>query len=142
MSCRSDLSGSSQTVRLRHEIRTIEKLDAFRAMRREWDKLAAAAEDCSICMTYQYCELAAARVLGKGGLIAVGMLYDDHDLLAIWPLAIHVKGLLRIAKTLTCGNGEEYGGPLIKGAASREIVEAILGVVMQLDADVLEVFFL
>jgi hypothetical protein len=86
-----DQSGSRKTVHLRHEIRTIEKLEAFRAMRREWDELAAAAGDCSICMTYQYCELAATLALGKGGLVAVGMLYDDHDLLAIWPLAIQFK---------------------------------------------------
>jgi len=124
----------------RHEIRAIEDFEAFKAMRREWDKLAATAEECPFCTTYQYCELAAALVLAKGGLVAVAMVYDDRDLLAMWPLAIHRKGPLRIAKALTCGNGEEYGGPLIKGVASRAVAAEAVGAVMQVPADILEVF--
>src|ERR1700693_4360529 len=112
-----DLSKSRETAPLRHEIRTIEALDAFQALRREWDELAAAAEEYFLCATYQYCELAAARVLAKGAVIVVIRVHDDRDLLAIWPLAIHRQGLLRIAKALTCGSGEEYGGPLVKGTA-------------------------
>jgi CelD/BcsL family acetyltransferase involved in cellulose biosynthesis len=126
-------------VHLRDEIRIIENFDVFKAMRREWDELAAAAEECPLCATYQYCELAAAVVLAKGGLIAVAMVYDDRDLLAIWPVALHRKGPLRIAKALTCGNGEEYGGPLIKGAASRTVARKALAAVMQVPADLLEV---
>jgi CelD/BcsL family acetyltransferase involved in cellulose biosynthesis len=127
------------TVHFRHEIRTIEALDGFKSIRLEWEALTAASDDYSLCATYQYCELAASVVFAKGGIIAVVMVYDDHGLQALWPLAIYREGFLRIAKALTCGSDEEYGGPLIKSKLDRMIVTAVLGAVMQVRADILEV---
>jgi CelD/BcsL family acetyltransferase involved in cellulose biosynthesis len=134
-----DVPKLQETAHLRHEIRVIEVLEDFKIIRREWDMLAATAEDYPLSATYQYCELAAGLVLAKGGTIAVAMVYDNHDLLAIWPLAIHREGPLLIAKTLTCGSDEEYGGPLVKGEASRVVVTVALSAAMRVRADILEV---
>ncbi|VTZ27776.1 conserved hypothetical protein [Methylocella tundrae] len=124
---------------LRGEIITIEDLDAFKALRRAWEELAAAAQDYSQCATYGFCEVAAARALAKSTPINIAMVYDDGGLLAIWPLAIHRKGLLRIAKGLTCGSGEEYGGPLVRGRADKEAVTAAVSAAMKAHADILEI---
>ncbi|WP_254067816.1 GNAT family N-acetyltransferase [Burkholderia sp. L27(2015)] len=69
------------------------------------------------------------------------MVYAHHDLLAIWPLAIHRKGMLRIASVMTSGNIEEYGGPLIKGRATAPVVAECVRAAMQVPADVLEISF-
>ena len=73
-------------------------------------------------MTFPYCELAAARVLGEGARIEVVMVYADCDLVALWPFAIQRRGPLRLARALSCGNSEEYSQPLIKGVASRPVL--------------------
>ena len=137
----TDLSESSEALPLWHEIQSINEVHAFTSMRQQWDKLAAAAEDCPLHLTYQYCELAAARVLAGGERIAIVMVYHNRDLLAIWPLAIHCRRPLRIAKALTSGSEEEYGGPLIKGVAGRAVVAETLRAVRAVPADLLQVIF-
>jgi CelD/BcsL family acetyltransferase involved in cellulose biosynthesis len=135
-----DLSVSRGQPLLRHEVRIIESLDGFEALREEWDKLAATAPDCSLYMTYQYCELAATRLLAENGMIAVAMVYEGLDLQALWPLGIR-RGWLRIARTLTCGMNEEYDGPLVKGEASAVVIAEALRAVLEFPADALELFF-
>ncbi|KAA5613495.1 GNAT family N-acetyltransferase [Rhodovastum atsumiense] len=59
--------------------------------------------------------------------------------MVLWPLAIHRKGPLRIARVLTCGTGDEYGGPLLHEAAGRPVIERMLEAVTHLPAEVLQV---
>jgi CelD/BcsL family acetyltransferase involved in cellulose biosynthesis len=130
---------SRETAELRHEIRRIEDLDALKIMRDDWDKLVNVAEYSLLCMTYSYCELAAALALDEGALIEVVLIYDHLDLVAIWPFAIRRRGPLRFARALTCGNYEEYGRPLIRGVASRPILAEIVRAIMKIHADLLQV---
>ena len=142
-------SNNKATTRLRHDVRRIVALDAFSALRADWNELTRAAQAHLLCMTYEYCELAARTAFNDAASIDVVMVYRDRDLLAIWPFAIERRGLLRVAKSLTCGSNEEYGGPLIKDGpdeAANELVEgsihaALVDAVKQLDADLLEVRF-
>lgn len=134
------LLGSHNKPTLQHEIRIIESFDAFEALREAWNKLAATAPDCSLCMTYQYCELAAERLLTKNGIIAVAMVYEDFDLVALWPLGIQRTGWLRIARTLSSGMNDEYDGPLVKGEASNVVIAETLRAVLKFPADALELF--
>jgi CelD/BcsL family acetyltransferase involved in cellulose biosynthesis len=134
---------------LRQEMHHIESVDALMALRQAWRELAAVAQECPACMTFEYGELAASQVLTQGGAISVAMVFRNHELLALWPVSIVRKGLLRIARALTCGSGEEYGGPLVKaevqadGAAncnaSRNLYAAAVAAIMRIDADVLEI---
>jgi CelD/BcsL family acetyltransferase involved in cellulose biosynthesis len=126
---------------LRHEVRQIESVDAFRALRQAWCALAAEAEDRPGCMTFEYCDLAASRVLVKGGVVSVAMVVRNRELLALWPVSIVRKGPLRIAKALTCGSGEEYGGPLVKAGADSAVYANAVAAMMQVRADVLEIPF-
>ena len=125
----------------RHEIRTIQNLDAFKATRNCWDKLVAAAECYSLCMTFPYCEVAAARVLDEGGHIEVVLVYHDADLVALWPFAVQHKGPLRLARILTNGSYQEYGQPLVKGTASRPVLEQTVRAILHIRADILQVPF-
>jgi CelD/BcsL family acetyltransferase involved in cellulose biosynthesis len=119
-------------------VRVIETLDAFASLREAWSKLAAAAEDCPLCLTFQYCELAAAHVISRGGVVNVAMVSSDSELLALWPVSIARKGAVRVAKALTCGSGEEYGAPLLRGHASRELYACVAAAATRVNADVLE----
>jgi len=137
-----DLSDTHRVANAPYKIHIIETLNDFKAIRHEWEELEAASEEHSLCLTYGFCELSAARVIAKGGFVAVVMVYAHHDLLAIWPLAIHRKGMLRIAGVMTSGNLEEYGGPLIKGRATAPVVAECVRAAMQVPADVLEIPFI
>lgn len=135
-----DLSAFRRKTLLRHEIRIIRNLGEFETLREAWDKLAAIVPDCSLCMTYQYCALAAMRLFAENGMIAVAMVYEDLDLQALWPLGIRRGGWLRIARTLTCGMNEEYDGPLVKGVPSNAVIAQTLRAVMEFPVDALELF--
>jgi CelD/BcsL family acetyltransferase involved in cellulose biosynthesis len=126
----------------RHAIRIVDTLDAFKALRHEWEAVEAASEDYPLYLTYPYCELATTWALAAGARVAVVMVYDAAHLLAIWPLAIHRQGTLRMANVLSCGNQEEYGGPLVRGRATATVVSECVRAVMQIPADVLEIPFL
>jgi len=137
----NDLSETHRVANAPYRIHIIETLNDLEALRREWEELEAESEDYSLCLTYRYCELSAARVIAKGGLVVAVMVYAYHDLLAIWPFAIHRKGMLRIASVMTSGNLEEYGAPLIKGQATAPVVAQCVRAAMQVPADVLEIPF-
>lgn len=126
----------------RYSIHIVKALDTFRTLRLEWEQLESASEVHSPCLTYRYCELAAAWALAAGELVVVAKVYDDGHLLAIWPFAVKRSGMLRIANVLTCGNHEEYGGPLFRGMPSTPVVAECVRAVMRIPADVLEIPFL
>jgi CelD/BcsL family acetyltransferase involved in cellulose biosynthesis len=127
--------------RLQHDVKSITDLDAFRALRREWDQLIAAAHTYSFCITYSYCELAASRVWAAGGIVNVIRVYDERGLCALWPVAIQRKGLFRVAKALSCGADEEYGGPLVRDETNLEVMALLMRATAEIRADVLRIRF-
>jgi CelD/BcsL family acetyltransferase involved in cellulose biosynthesis len=137
----ADLSAAHGVTLWRYAVHIVETPESFETLRLQWQALQAASEDHTPCLTYQYCELAAKRAIATGAVVAVVMIYDNDTLLALWPLAINRKGILRVATVLTCGNHEEYGGPLIKGRATASVVAESIRAVMQVPADVLEIPF-
>jgi hypothetical protein len=118
------LSESDEHVALRQEVVVIETPEAFAALRQPWSVLAAAADDGSPCLTFEYCELAATHVIAAGGVVNVALVWRGDELLSLWPVSIVRKGVVRIAKALTCGSDEEYGGPLLKQSESPELYAA------------------
>lgn len=137
----ANLSELDEAVAYRREVVVIETLAAFAALRQPWNALAAVADNGSPCLTFEYCELAASRVIAMGGVVNVALVWRDNVLLSLWPVSIVRKGVLRVAKALTCGSDEEYGGPLLDGNADaiRERYAVALASVMQVNADVLEI---
>jgi CelD/BcsL family acetyltransferase involved in cellulose biosynthesis len=133
------LSESDEHVALRQEVVVIETPEAFAALRQPWSVLAAAADDGSPCLTFEYCELAATHVIAAGGVVNVALVWRGDELLSLWPVSIVRKGVVRIAKALTCGSDEEYGGPLLKQSESPELYAAATAAVMQVNADLLEI---
>jgi CelD/BcsL family acetyltransferase involved in cellulose biosynthesis len=133
------LSESDEYVALRQEVVVIKTPEALAALRRPWSVLAAAADDCSPCLTFEYCELAATHVIAAGGVVNVALVWRNDELLSLWPVSIVRKGVVRIGKALTCGSNEEYGGPLFKGSASLELYAIATAAVMKLNADILEI---
>jgi CelD/BcsL family acetyltransferase involved in cellulose biosynthesis len=133
------LSESGEKMALRQEVAVIETPEAFAALRRPWNVLAAAADDSSPCLTFEYCELAATHVIAAGGVLNVALVWRNDELLLLWPVSIVRKGVLRVAKALTCGSDEEYGGPLLKQSESPELYAAATAAVMQVNADLLEI---
>jgi CelD/BcsL family acetyltransferase involved in cellulose biosynthesis len=126
---------------LRYEVRSINDLAAFRALRQEWDNLAAVADNFSFCLAYPYCELAAELALAQGADVAVAMVYERRELRALWPLAISRHGLLRIARPLGCGSDEEYAAPLIHALAGSTVITEVLRAATGVCADILEIRF-
>ncbi|MGA7777425.1 MAG: GNAT family N-acetyltransferase [Paraburkholderia sp.] len=126
---------------VRHEVRLIADLDAFRALRQEWENLAAAADSYSFSLTYPYCELAAELALAKGADVAVAVVYEHRELRALWPITISRHGLLRIARPLGCGSDEEYSAPLVHALASSTVITEVLHAATGVRADILEIRF-
>jgi CelD/BcsL family acetyltransferase involved in cellulose biosynthesis len=137
----ADLSAAHGVTQGRYAIHIVETPESFKTFHLQWKELEAASEDYTLCLTYQYCELAATRAIAAGARVAVVMVYDDDKLLAIWPLAISRKGMLRVANVLTCGSHEEYGRPLVRGRVAGPVVAECVRAVMQVPADVLEIPF-
>jgi CelD/BcsL family acetyltransferase involved in cellulose biosynthesis len=129
----------SATASFRHDVQACETLDAFRALQPQWRSLAASAEAHAPFINFEYCELAVERALASGAAIEVAMVYDGRDLLALWPVAIVRQGVLRIAQSLSCGCGEEYGGPLIKNKHRPELYQAAVAAIRLIHADVLDI---
>ncbi len=126
-------------VRLRQEVAVIETPAAFAALRQSWDMLAAAAEDCPSCLTFSFCELSAAHVIASGGVVNVALVRRGDEIVALWPVSIIRKGLVRVARALTCGSGEEYGGPLLESNGSDELYDHATAAVRRVNADILEI---
>jgi CelD/BcsL family acetyltransferase involved in cellulose biosynthesis len=133
------LEPSSPTASFRYDVRACETLDAFRTLEPLWRALAATAESHSPFSSFEYCELAVERALTNGAAIEVAMVYDADELLALWPVAIVSKGLLRRAYSLGCGCGEEYGGPLIGDTRRAGLHPAAVDAMTRIHADVLEI---
>jgi len=133
------LEPSSPTASFRYDVRSCETLAAFRALQPQWCALSATAEAHSPFSSFEYCELAVERALASGAVIEVAMVYGAHELLALWPVAITRKGALRLAHSLGCGSGEEYGGPLIKDTRRTELYPAAVAAMMRIHADALEI---
>lgn len=134
-----NLSEPGEDVAFRREVVVIQSSEAFEALRQPWNALVAAADDCSPCLTFEYCELAAAHVIAASGVVNVALVWREGELLSLWPVSIFREGMVRVAKALTCGSDEEYGGPLLSGSASRERYTVAIASVMQVNADVLEI---
>lgn len=130
---------SPEQPAVRFDVLTIETRTAFTSLKPAWGALAARADDCPLCLTFEYCERAAAQVFAKGGEVNVAIVLRDDELLALWPVAIFREKFVRIARALTCGSGEEYGGPLLKGRPRRDLYRDAAAAVMRVHADVLEV---
>lgn len=130
-----------EPFQFRHEARVFADLDSFRILRQEWDNLAAAADNYSFCLTYSYCELAAEIALANGANVVLAMVYDRRELRALWPLAIYRRGLLRIARSLSCGSDEEYSAPLVHARAGSTVIAEVLQAAMEVCADTLEIRF-
>jgi CelD/BcsL family acetyltransferase involved in cellulose biosynthesis len=124
---------------VRLDVLTIETAVAFTSLNQAWNTLTSLADECPQCLTYEYCEQAAAQVFARGGVVNVAIVLRDDELLALWPVAIYREKLVRIARALTCGSGEEYGGPLLKGRPRRDLYRDAAAAVMRVHADVLEV---
>lgn len=131
----------TESSTLRHEIRLITSLDAFRALRTEWDRLADAARQSSFCLAYPYCELATELALAKGADVIVALVYERSELRALWPIAVYRRGLLRVAKPLGCGSDEEYGAPLVHALAASAVFTEVIRAASEIRADILEIRF-
>ncbi|EIM99621.1 protein involved in cellulose biosynthesis (CelD)-like protein [Paraburkholderia hospita] len=125
----------------RYAVNLLKNATSFEPFYAQWQQLQAESESCSPSLDYQYCKLAAKRVIAEGGLVAIVMVYDTTTLVALWPLSIRRKGLLRVASVLTCGNNEEYGGPLFKGRPTASVCVESIRAAMHAPADVLEIPF-
>lgn len=134
-----DFSRSLSKPVLRHKVHQITSVDGFLAMRGAWDGLLREAEDCPAHMAFDYCRLAASRVLAAGGVVKIAMVFRGHELVALWPVSVMRRGLLRVAQQLTCGTGEEYGGPLVKGKPDNTVYESVVAAIRQVGADVVEI---
>lgn len=137
----ADLSVANGEAQWRHTIHIVKSPASFRALQPQWKELEAAAENYTPALTYAYCDIAALRAIAMGQIVAVALFHDGDELVALWPLAIRRQGLVRIANVLTCGNHEEYGGPLIKGRVTKPKIEQCLRAILQIPADVLETPF-
>lgn len=130
---------SSPLADFRYAVHTCERIDAFRAFEPSWRALCAAAEAHSPFIDFAYCEAAAAEALASGATIEIATVHDAHELVALWPVAIVRKGVLRSAQTLGCGCGEEYGGPLIADTRRTELYDAAREAIRHIHADVLHI---
>jgi CelD/BcsL family acetyltransferase involved in cellulose biosynthesis len=126
-------------VVLDREVQRIESVNELAALRDAWCALGAVAETSPANLMFDYCELVASRVFAKGGVMAVAIVRRDQEVLALWPVSIIRKGAVRIAQAPTCGNGEEYGGPLVKAGAPSAVYAHVAAAIMKVDADVLEI---
>ncbi|QGZ66427.1 GNAT family N-acetyltransferase [Paraburkholderia acidisoli] len=129
----------ASSTSLRSEVRRCESLDAFRALEAQWLALVAAPDARSPFTGFDYAALAAARAFANGATLEVACVYDAHELVVMWPVSIAREGVLRTARHLSCGSGEEYGGPLIKDTRRADLYAAAVGAIRRIHADVLDV---
>jgi CelD/BcsL family acetyltransferase involved in cellulose biosynthesis len=105
-----------------------------------WDDLLARTPRYSQCQTFTYCQVAAEMAAASGGVVHLILLWEGETLLALWPLALHREGLLRILRPLSCGSNEEYSSPLVQTDDAEAHFADVLRVAIAIPADVLRVF--
>lgn len=127
---------------LRSEVLRCKSLEAFRTLEPQWLALTAAPDSHSPFACFEYAALAAAHAFATGAAIEVACVYDAHELVAMWPVSIVRAGVLRVARHLGCGSGEEYGGPLVKDTQRPDLYAAAVGAIRRVHADVLDVTML
>jgi CelD/BcsL family acetyltransferase involved in cellulose biosynthesis len=123
---------------VRHEVVDVLDLAALSRLRSEWTQLTKDSPSHSQSLTYECCALAAAPLFAKGGKLCVIKIYDDRGLALLWPISVQRKALIRVARDLRSGSGEEYGGPLLRASVSDEILRASVHAIMLIDADLFE----
>ena len=128
---------------MRHEVVHVPNLRAFNDLRSEWDRLAETSLGHSQCVTYQYCEVAAAFMFVQGSQVYVIKIYDENGLSLLWPLFVRSKGLARVLRELMTGaSGVEYGGPLLRSDTTPASVRAAIHAMKEIKADVFEISWL
>lgn len=135
------LAGASVAARpaaglSRHEIRVCQSRADFARLRPAWTALAHA---CPPGLDFTYCEVAAARAFARGATVHVALVSDGAAPVALWPVMVVRRGACRVACTLGCGSGEEYGGPLVADPADPRLYAAALDALRGIDADALEI---
>ncbi|SIT42825.1 Protein involved in cellulose biosynthesis (CelD)-like protein [Paraburkholderia ribeironis] len=130
-----DIAGRPATGTIRHEIRVCRSPADFARLRPAWDALAAA---CRPGLDFAFGEVAADHAFARGETVSVALVSDGAALVALWPVMITRRGVCRVARTLGCGNDEEYGGPLLADPADARLYAAAIDAVRRVEADVLE----
>ncbi|WP_233800102.1 GNAT family N-acetyltransferase [Paraburkholderia sp. HP33-1] len=117
------------------EVRVCRSPAEFARLRPAWETLDAAYRPG---LDFTFAEVAADHAFARGDTVSVVLVSDGAALVALWPLMIARRGGCRVARTLGCGNDEEYGGPLLADPADARLYAAALDALRRVEADVLE----
>jgi CelD/BcsL family acetyltransferase involved in cellulose biosynthesis len=139
IACSPDMAAHAATDTIHHEIHVCRSLADFARLRPAWDALAAT---CPPSLDFTYCEVAAARAFARGATVSIALVFDATTLVALWPVMIARRWGCRVARTLGCGNDQEYGSPLLADPAEARLYAAAVDALRHVDADVLEIGFM
>ncbi len=123
----------------RNELVRCDSLESFRALEPQWLALSGAPESGSPFACFEYGELAFATALANGAVVEIARVFEAGELVALWPVFIASEGLLRVARPLGCGCGEEYGGPIVKDARRADLYAAAVDSIRHVHADLLDI---
>jgi CelD/BcsL family acetyltransferase involved in cellulose biosynthesis len=123
MSMSNNQFSSAHPTRLRYSIlRSIEELSSIKV---QWDGLWAetGAEYYLSFSSIQHCWNEIHRP--QGASLCCAVVFDNHDLLGVWPMILHRYKFTSIAKT--CGPGSAEGcGLLIKKSSESPVIATAL----------------
>jgi CelD/BcsL family acetyltransferase involved in cellulose biosynthesis len=136
---RPDVTGHPATGKTRHDIHVYRSPADFIRLRPAWDAIAASHLPG---LNFTYYETSAIHAFARGETVSVALAYDGGALVALWPVMIARRGACRVARTLGCGNDQEYGGPLVADPADARLYQAALDALRHVEADVLEIAFI
>lgn len=128
---------SDMSLGLRSAIHLIDRLDMLVVWREAWQKLVAAAARYPLYLTYDYVELVAANMLMQGGTFVLIIVSNEAGIQALFPVTIKPFWTWRVAETMTCGNGEEYGEMLLAASAGQAVIDRAMLALRRIPADVL-----
>ena len=131
-----DFAARPATGTICHEIRVCRLPADFARLRPAWDAFTAV---CRPGLDFAFGEVAADHAFARGETVSVALVFDGAVLVALWPVMIARRGACRVARTLGCGNDEEYGGPLVADPAAARLYAAALDALRRVEADVLEI---
>lgn len=129
----------SAVTSFRIEMQRYDSRESFRALESQWLTLTDAPNSYSPFPCFEYGEVACATALANGAVIEMACVFEAHELVALWPVSIAMEGILRVARPLGCGCGEEYGGPIVKDSRRAELYKAAVESLKQIHADILYV---